>query len=130
MEKIYLHLCTGLLAAGGVKSLSIMPPRSGVKWKILSAYRQPDLAVTADNTDYISERWYKGAGTSAPITAARATTVAGTGYTVHVPEAVAFTGTPSEMECTTASPIHIDITAAASGKAFAFTFPVEIEVIS
>lgn len=130
MEKIYLHLCTGLLAAGGVKSLSILPPRSGVKWKVLSGYRQPDLAVTADNTDYISERIYKGAGTSAPITAARATTVAGTGYTVHVPEAITFTGTPSEMECTSAAPIHIDITAAGSGKAFAFTYTVEIEVMS
>lgn len=130
MEKVYLHLQTGLIAAGSAKSLSIMPPRSGVKWKIVSAYRQPDLAVTADNTDYISERWYKSAGTSTPLTAARPTTVAGGGYTLHTPEAVTFTGSPSELECTTAAPAHIDITAAGAGKAFAFTYTVEIEVIS
>jgi hypothetical protein len=130
MERIYKTYATGLVPAGSAKSLIIAPAVAGVKWKIIRATRWPNIAVTADDTDYISERWYYDAGTSAPITAARPTTVAGTGFTLQTPEDVTFTGTPLQREATYAEPVHIDITVAGSGKAFDFNYEVEIEVVS
>ena len=130
MERIYKTYATGLLPAASAKTIVIAPPRSGEKWKIVRAVRWPNLAVTADDTNYLSERWYSDTGTGSPITAARPTTVAGTGFTLHTPEAVAFTGTPLQLEATYTEPVHIDITKAGSGVVADLHYEVEIEVVS
>lgn len=100
---------------------------SEVRYRITEVQLVPNIASTANDTNYASVRPYKGAGTSTPLAAARVTTVAGTGFAAQVPETVALTATGKNLEIGPGELIHVTQAAGGSGVAHDVCYLFELE---
>lgn len=109
-------------AAGTAGGCQIAPPTAAAKWAIASVAILVNKTTTANGTNYVSIRGYKGAGTGTPIAAAR--TTAATDLTVSVPEVVTLTAVGSDLEISQANPLHFEATHTGTGAAPDVTFMV------
>ena len=127
------------VVAGTVNRCSFFPD-DGRVWKLRYIKYMPDVSVTANDTNYVTMRAYKGDGTGTPIHAARSTTVAGTGFTrgtvldygvsteLPAPD-VNFTASGADLEITDANPLTIQFSHTGSGAAAAFSILARFDVV-
>ena len=117
MDTVILTLL--LSVAGGADGELCFPVPAGETWEVESLAILPNAAASADNTNYQSLRWYKGASTT--VTAARATTVAGGALAARTQEAMAITAVGDEKRVTSTSPLNLRATRGGSGVAVNLT---------
>lgn len=100
---------------------------SEVRYRIAEVRLVPNIAATANDTNYASVRPYKGAGTGTPLAAARVTTVAGGALVAQTPETVTVTATGKDAEVGPGELIHITQAAGGSGVAHDVCYLFELE---
>lgn len=97
------------------------------RFRIVEVKLVPNIASTANDTNYASVRPYKALGTDTPLAAARVTTVAGGGFVAQTPEAVTVTATGKGTEIGPGELIHITQAAGGSGVAHDVCYLFELE---
>ena len=123
MERQTVKLRVNTTAAGGDTFVNT----SDQRYRIVEVRIVPNIASAANDTNYASVRPYKAAGTSTPLAAARATTVAGGAFVTQVPETVTLTATGEDLEIGPNELIHIKQTAGGSGVAHDVCYQFELE---
>lgn len=102
-------------AAGTAATCQFAPPNATDVWTIKGLALLPKVTAAIDATNTVSVRPYKGAGTGTPVAAAR--TNATVAMTVSVPLTYTLTGVGLELDISQTSPLHVDVSHAASGTA-------------
>ncbi|MFZ9975322.1 MAG: hypothetical protein ACO3GM_00795 [Candidatus Limnocylindrus sp.] len=126
MERQTVKLRVSTTTAGADTWINL----SEVRYRIAEIKLVPNIASTANDTNYASVRPYKALGTSTPLAAARATTVAGGAFVAQTPEAVTVTATGKDTEIGPGELIHITQAAGGSGVAHDVCYLFELEPLS
>jgi hypothetical protein len=111
------------VAAGAAGEVDIAPLTSTGKWKIIKITEVPNVALTADNTDYVTRTPY--CGTTAIATAITTQISGGGALTARTPVNWTLTGNDSSCECSQAAPFNFRVAHSGSGKAYNCTIMVE-----
>lgn len=105
-------------AAGTAKIVTIAPPTSSERWKLISLSLYPQVTSATDGTNYCTINVYQDTGTGTSIATAKTTNSSGgAALTAGTASGFTLTGTPLQLEITQAKQLHIDVTHAASGVA-------------
>lgn len=124
----YIYAFADLKAAAGTAgTCQIAPPNATDVWRVKSISLLPKVTSGIDATNTASVRPYKGAGTGTPIAAAR--TNATVAMTVSVPLPYTLTGVGVDLEISQASPLHVDVSHAASGTAVDLGIVAQMEIV-
>lgn len=115
----YIRIPLSVKCAAGTPFVgNVCPSNATERWKLKELGFMPNVTSATDGSNYATARAYSDTGTGTAICAARTTNSSGgSALTAGTFEAIALTGTPTQLECTSTQPLHIDVAHTGTGVA-------------
>lgn len=117
MDDLYL-IVPFKVAAGTALISNLCPPDTTSKWRLTHLALMPNVTSATDGTNYATVSVYSDTGTGTSIATAKTTNSSGgAALTAGAFDPFVLTGTPTQLECFSTQPLHVDVAHAASGVA-------------